>query len=248
MSSQRKPFYGYYALGRFHIIVILWTILGILISTLLWQAAGIVIICFGAYMYLTYWIGMYLSKPSKSYDLSGILELQGNEYALDVGCGLGRVTIGIAKLLNEGEVVGIDIWDKMDIRNVSPERAYENAEIEGVRDKVEFQTGNVLNTPFSESSFGLVTAAGVLLAFWNNETRLKALSEIFRVLRPGGKFLLMETLRNPGTLILCPGIAWKFLSKKNCINLLAKVGFINLKYNSYETIMGCFLVEKPEMK
>ncbi len=197
-------------------------------------------------MYLTYWIGMYLSKPSKSYDLPGILELQVDEYALDVGCGLGRVTIGVAKLLNEGKVVGIDIWDKMDIRNVSPERAYGNAEIEGVKDKVEFKTGNVLDIPFSDDSFNLVTSGGVLLAFWNNETRLKALSEIFRVLRPGGRFLLMETLRNPGTLILTPAIAWKFLSKRNCINLLAKAGFINLKYNPYETIMGCFLVEKPK--
>ena len=32
--ARRKPFYGYYALGRFHIITLLWTALGILIAKL----------------------------------------------------------------------------------------------------------------------------------------------------------------------------------------------------------------------
>ena len=159
-----------------------------------------------------------------------------------------QVTIGVAKLLKKGNVVGIDIWDKMDIKNVSQERAYQNAAIERVRDKVEFKTGNVLNIPFPDNSFDLVTAGGVLLAFWHNKARLKALAEILRVLRPGGQFLLMETLRNPGTLLICPGMAWKFLTKRICITLLEKTGFINLTYNAYETVMGCFLVQKPKKK
>ena len=243
-EKNGKPFYGYYALGRFHIIVASWSILGILIAAFLWRPAGIAILCFGAYMYLTYWLGMYLSRQDECYDLSWILDLQGDEYVLDVGCGLGKVTIGVAKLLREGKVVGIDIWDRLDIAGVSPQRAYRNAEIEGVQDKVEFKRGNVLDIPFPDNTFDLVTSGGVLLAFWSDKARLRALSEIHRVLRPGGRFLLMETLRNPGTLLLSPGMAWKFLTKKKCINLLEKAGFVNLRYNSRD-IMGYFLVEKP---
>ena len=246
MNYKEKPFYGYYAFGRFQIILTLWIVFSILIATLLWHVIGIVFICFGVYMYLTYWLGAYLSKTNKSYDLSKILDLHGSEYALDVGCGLGKLTISIAKLINKGSVVGIDIWDKMDISNVSQRRAYKNAEIEGMRDKIEFKTGYILDIPFPDNSFDLVTAGGVLLAFWSNKTRFKALSEILRVLRPRGKFLLLETLRNPRTLLICPGLAWKFLSKRNCINLVEKTGFVNLKYNSYETVMGCLLVEKPK--
>ena len=242
--ARRKPFYGYYALGRFHIITLLWTALGILIAAFLWRPAGVAILCFGAYMYLTYWLGMYLSRQSESYDLSWILDLQGDEYVLDVGCGLGKVTIGVAKLLKEGKVVGIDIWDRLDIANASTQRAYRNAEIEGVRDRVEFQTGDVLDIPFPDDTFDLVTSGGVLLAFWSDEARLKALSEVHRVLRPGGRFLLMETLRNLGTLILSPGMAWKFLTRRQCISLLERVGFINLR-SGFRDIMGYFLVEKP---
>lgn len=245
MSAQRKPFYGHYALGWIHILVVTWTVLGILITVLLQQAVGIALLCFGAYVYLTYWIGMILSRPGESYDLSWILQLRGNERALDAGCGLGRVTVGVAKLLSEGKVIGIDIWDKLDIGGISPQRAYQNAEIEGVRDRVEFKTGNVLDIPFPDGSFDLVTASTVLLALWSKETRLRALAEMHRVLRPGGKLLLMETLRKPWTLIMCPGMAWRFLSKRNCVSLLGEAGFVSLK-ESYRDIMGYFLVEKSK--
>ncbi len=243
-AARKKPFYGYYALGRFHIIMILWTILGVLSAAFLWRPAGIAILCFGAYMYLAYWLGMYLSRQNESYDLSWILGLQGDECVLDVGCGLGKVTIGVAKLLTEGKVIGVDVWDRLDIAGVSPQRAYRNAEIEGVRDRVEFKTGSVLDIPFPDGTFDLVTSGGVLLAFWSDRSRLKALSEIYRVLRPGGRFLLMEPLRNPGTLILSPGMAWKFLTEKKCLSLLAKAGFVDLRYRARD-IMGYFLVEKP---
>ncbi|MCD6451315.1 MAG: class I SAM-dependent methyltransferase [Acidobacteria bacterium] len=166
---------------------------------------------------------------------------------MDAGCGLGKVTVGVAKLLTEGRVVGIDIWDKLDIKGISPRQAYQNAEIEAVKDKVEFKTGNVLNIPFLNNSFDVVTAGGSLLSFSSNKKRPKALSEILRVLKPGGKFLLMEPLRTPLTLILSPGMAWKFLSRRNCLNLLNRAGFINLK-EDYRDIMGYFLAKKPQEK
>jgi len=40
------------------------------------------------------------------------------------------MTIGIAKVLENGKVIGIDIWNKTEIMGNSPERAYENARIE----------------------------------------------------------------------------------------------------------------------
>lgn len=135
-------------------------------------------------------------KEGEEGKLEALLELKGNGEALDVGCGLGRMTIAVAKHLDRGRVVGIDIWDRMEIPGNSPERAYANAEIEGVRERVEFKTGNVLSIPFPDDSFDVVTSSGVMNNLHGDAERLKAFEEIFRVLRPGGRFLLLEPLRD----------------------------------------------------
>lgn len=224
-TKNRKPFYGYYGLINIHIIIALCIILGIFVA-LFWRLIGIIVVCFGLYNLLMYWMSMYFATKHDpyAYDLSKILKLRGDEQVLDVGCGLGKATIGVAKLLKEGKVVGIDIWNKMDIINVSPKLAYRNAEIEGVRNKVEFKTGNALAIPFPDDTFDLVVAASLLVSFWREPKRIQCLKEIFRVLRPSGKLLVMEIPRGLLMLLTCPLMSWKFLPKSYWINLLNKAG------------------------
>jgi ubiquinone/menaquinone biosynthesis C-methylase UbiE len=195
---------------------------------------------------LAYTISVHLTKPSDHSILpKEILELKGDEKVLDVGCGLGRITISIAKQLKTGKAIGIDIWNKMEIPGNSPERAYANAEIEGVGDKVEFKTGNVLSLEFTDNSFDIVTGSSIINKFKGDSQKLKALKEIFRVLRPGGKFLLLEPLRDSWNhLTWTPFFVWMLLPKDKWITLLNKTGFVNLKYNNLQK-MGIFLVEKP---
>jgi len=243
--ENKRSHYGYYGLGYFHLIVGVDIVLGIVVGMFLSKAIGIIVIAFGLWSLLGYWVGMHFSKQHEPYDLSDILNLKGDEKVLDVGCGLGKATIGVAKLLNKGKVIGIDIWDRMDIINASPERAYENAEIEAVSDKVEFRTGDAFSIPFHDNSFDVVVAASLLDSFGSDSKRLKFLSEALRVLKPDGKFLSMEPLRNLGMVIACPLLAWKFLSKKRCIDLLEQAGFTNLEYK-YKNEMGHFLVEKSK--
>jgi len=81
----------------------------------------------------------------------------------------------------EGKVIGVDIWDKMEIPGNSPENAYANAEIEGEQDKVEFKTGNVLNLEFPDNYFDLVTSSSVINNLHGKADKMKALREIYRV-------------------------------------------------------------------
>jgi arsenite methyltransferase len=62
--------------------------------------------------------------------------------------------------------------------------------------RFEFQTGNVLSIQFLDNSFDLVTSSSVINNLHAESERLKAIREIFRVSRPGGKFLLLEPLRD----------------------------------------------------
>lgn len=248
ITESAKPHYGYYALPIFTILSTIIIVTGILVAILVWWLAGIIIIGLGLYFILSYGILIHWAVQTGSPNPPEILELKGNEKVLDVGCGLGKTSVRVAKHLNTGKVIGIDIWDKMEIPGNSPERAYANTKIEGVRDRVEFKTGNVLSIPFPDNSFDVVTSSSVINNLHGDSKKLKALGEIFRVLQPGGRFLLLEPLRDSwGFLTWTPFFVWMLLPKDRWIALLNKTGFTNLRYECFHR-MGAFLVEKPAQK
>lgn len=111
----------------------------------------------------------------------------GDEYLLDAGCGTGSVAINWAKILDKGKVVGIDIYGGMS--GNSPDQAYRNAELEGVINRIEFKNGNILEIPYPDNTFDIVTAGSVLHELRDEEEKIKALKEIKRVLKSGGKFI-----------------------------------------------------------
>jgi len=243
--EKRKPHYGYYALPIFAALSTVIVIVGVLVSAFLLQVAGIVIILFGVYMLSAYGISMYLARQSRSADIPEMLQIRGDEKALDVGCGLGKMTVGVAKRLTTGKVIGVDIWDRIEIPGNSPARAYENAKLEGVLDRVEFKTGNVLSLPFPGNSFNLVTTSSVINNLHGHAEKLKALGEILRVLRPGGNFLMMEPLRNlRGFFTFSPFAFLELLPKHAWTKMLDDAGFVELQY-SYRNGMGIFLVRRP---
>jgi ubiquinone/menaquinone biosynthesis C-methylase UbiE len=109
-----------------------------------------------------------------------------NKRVLDYGCGMGRYSIFMAK--NGGEVTGIDISD------VSIEVAKEKATREGVDKQTRFLVMNCEALEFDDDSFDIVFNSGTL-AYLDLQ---KALTEIVRVLKPGGIFLGIDTLgHNP---------------------------------------------------
>jgi len=95
---------------------------------------------------------------------------------LDCGCGPGTITVNLAEVVAPGEVVGIDIEDKQ--HEIG--RAY--ARERGVAN-VRFETGNIYDLPFAPNTFDAVFAHAVL---YHLKTPPKALTELHRILKPGG--------------------------------------------------------------
>jgi arsenite methyltransferase len=109
--------------------------------------------------------------------------IQPGEKVLDIGCGAGVDSIIAAKLVrSSGVVTGIDLVHEMRAR------ASENARLAGV-DNVTFQESSAEQLPFPDSSVDVVISNGVFNLVVD---KVNALGEVFRVLKPGGRFLLAD--------------------------------------------------------
>ena len=103
---------------------------------------------------------------------------------LDVACGTGDSTIAIAKAMEPGgRVTGIDISAGM------MEPLMRKAAHEGVHDRIKLLQADALQMPFEADSFHRVTCA---FGIRNFEDRKKGLVEFLRVLKPGGKAVILE--------------------------------------------------------
>lgn len=144
----------------------------------------------GGYMFLS---SMY-GKVSEREWLLDMLPggWRGDETVLDVGCGLGVMLIGAAKRVTTGSATGIDIWQTEDLSGNRPDGTLENARREGVADRVTVVTADMREIPFPDGHFDVVVSNAAIHNLYKADQRDAAVSEIARVLKPGGACILSD--------------------------------------------------------
>ena len=105
---------------------------------------------------------------------------------LDVATGTADVAIMAAKMLKPASIIGIDIANQM------LEYGRKKIDREGLNPIITLETGDSENLHFAEASFDSVTVAFGVRNFENLE---KGLAEMLRVLRSGGKVVILEFSR-----------------------------------------------------
>jgi ubiquinone/menaquinone biosynthesis C-methylase UbiE len=109
---------------------------------------------------------------------------------LEVGCGMGYDSL---EFIRRGvRVTAVDLTPN------AVEFARRHFEVVGA-EADEVRVGNALDLPFADESFDAVWSNGVLHA--TGDTR-KAISEVFRVLRPGGRAIISHFYRKPSWMYL----------------------------------------------
>lgn len=105
------------------------------------------------------------------------------EKLLDIATGTGDLAIMAARMLRPEHITGIDISRSM---LALGEKKVEAA---GLADVIDLQVGDSEALPFGESTFDAVTSAFGVRNFEHLE---QGLAEMFRILRPGGKMIILE--------------------------------------------------------
>ena len=109
--------------------------------------------------------------------------IKAGDHVLDVGAGSGTDTLIAARLVgSEGKVLALDMTPAM-ISKLRSNIALANAT------NVEVIEGNAESIPLPDASVDLVTSNGVLNLV---PDKAKAVAEIFRVLRPGGRVQIAD--------------------------------------------------------
>ncbi len=122
------------------------------------------------------------------------LDLKGEEKVLDAGCGRGLMVIGAAKRLKAGKATGVDVWDATVLSGNSSDAAKANAKMEGVADKVRFETGDIRKLTYPEKSYDVAMSAVAIHNFGDRADRDKAVRELWRVLKPGGRLMILDIM------------------------------------------------------
>ena len=105
---------------------------------------------------------------------------------LDLACGTGDVAFAVANLGHPSEVVATDFNAEM--LAVAEQKAVDNPPAV----PVSFSIADAQDLPFQDASFDVVTVAFGVRNFPDRE---KNFAEVLRVLKPGGRYIILEFSR-----------------------------------------------------
>ena len=156
----------------------------------------------GLFLVLEGFLYLFYVKVGKFYHRDKMLGLhtwRGDEQVLDVGCGRGLLLAGAAKRLaalsGAGRATGIDIWSNEDMGGNSEAATRHNLELEGISDRCSLVSVPAQQMPFADGAFDVIASNLCLHNIYDRGTRLKALQQIARVLKPGGLAILSDYKR-----------------------------------------------------
>ncbi len=119
-------------------------------------------------------------------ELAGV---KAGDTVLEVGCATGTLTLAAKQAAGpSGKVFGIDIIPGM---IAASQRKAAQARVE-----VTFKLGNIDSIPFPDDHFDEVMCS-FMIFHMSAETRRKGIAEIWRVLKPGGRLLLLDLALPP---------------------------------------------------
>jgi demethylmenaquinone methyltransferase / 2-methoxy-6-polyprenyl-1,4-benzoquinol methylase len=143
----------------------------------------------GRYDFFTAFMSYGMDRGWKR-ELIRMLKLAGGETTLDIACGTGDIALMTAARLSSGRAIGLDITQAM-------LEIAERKRRERVIDNVCFHRGDIMQMPFADQTFDCVTGG---YALRNVPDVAGGLTEIKRVLKPGGRLLSLDFGHPPNRL------------------------------------------------
>lgn len=136
----------------------------------------------GKYDFLNHFLSLRRDVAWRNFAADKMRFFQTNHY-LDVACGTGDLALAAAAKHPQIKVTGVDFVPEM------VEASQNKARKKNLADRIHILQGDALHLPFADNSFDV---AGIAFGIRNIPDRKRALSEMLRVVAPGGQVMVLE--------------------------------------------------------
>ncbi|UOQ45909.1 class I SAM-dependent methyltransferase [Halobacillus salinarum] len=109
---------------------------------------------------------------------------------LDIGTGSGSLIIKLAKAYPHTVLTGIDYWGGN--WEYSKAQCQQNAEIEGVAERIIFLKASAAELPFKSRDFDGIVSCLTFHEVRDRQDKMEVIKEALRVLKPGGVFVFLD--------------------------------------------------------
>jgi SAM-dependent methyltransferase len=162
---------------------------------------------------------------------------------------LGRrhIPLRLLRFLTTGKLSVIDVYNPQLTPGAALVRARNQATHTVQTDpRLIWLEGSVDLLPLPDKSMPVVTMAYTLPEFWQSGDREQLLAEIYRVLKPGGRLILLERVRQPQNVMLLGPLVWNWPAAAYWSALLTQAGFTIRKQESLHAgLVHAFRADKP---
>jgi ubiquinone/menaquinone biosynthesis C-methylase UbiE len=122
----------------------------------------------------------------------GLAQVKPGDCVLEVGCGTGTLTLAAKRQAGlSGKVFGIDVIPGM--IELSQRKAKQ------ANEDITFQLGSIDDIPFPANHFDVVMCS-FMIFHMSETTRRKGIEEVYRVLKPQGRLLVLDLALPPQPL------------------------------------------------
>jgi SAM-dependent methyltransferase len=194
-DAVQKPDYGNWVSKKFIVVpgILGLVFLGLALINLWMIVFALIFLAISGY-FIYAWRNFALgigNIQGKVWDLLlARLNWDGNGKALDIGCGNAPVTIKLAQKHPQAQVTGIDYWGGQ--WDYSKSICEQNAEIEGVKERVIFQKASASALPFEDGYFDAAVSNLVFHEVFDIKDKKELIREALRVVKKGGRFAFQD--------------------------------------------------------
>lgn len=158
------------------------------------------------------------------------LRLPPDGNVLDGGCGAGRTSVELAHALPLARIVALDRFDADYIEQGGRALLERNLAHAGVADRVQIQPGDLTALPFANESFDAAASAHAMDHL--GPFKEQGLREMWRVLKPGGRFLLVVWVPSWAMFAVANVLSFSLTRQASWRAMADGVGFVRVQEGS----------------